>query len=251
MTETAQGRLAGKRAFVTGAGQGMGRAIALAFAREGAAVWASDRSGDAVGDTAALSDSITPVVLDVTDPVAISRELAQAGPIDVLANCAGWVHAGTIIETTDRDWELSFATNVTSMFHTIKAVVPQMLERGGGSIVNISSVVSSVAGVPNRAAYGASKAAIIGLTKSVAADYIRDGIRCNAICPGTTASPSLEGRIAAFPDAEAARAAFIARQPMGRFGRPEEMAEAALWLASDESAFATGIELVIDGGQSL
>ena len=246
-----EGRLAGKLAFVTGAGQGIGRATALALAREGATVVASGRNTEKMADLPSLDPRIRPIGLDVTDSDAVRRAIADAGPVDVLFNCAGWVHVGTILETSDEQWATSFDINVTSMFRTIRAVLPGMLERGRGSIVNVSSAVSSISGVPNRVAYGASKAAVIGLTKAVAADVIMSGVRVNAVCPGTTESPSLDERIAATGDPVAGREAFIARQPMGRLGTPQEIAAAVVWLASDESSFATGTTIVIDGGQTL
>ncbi|HEX6980878.1 MAG TPA: SDR family oxidoreductase [Alphaproteobacteria bacterium] len=245
------GRLEGKRAFVTGAGQGIGRAIALAFAREGAHVVAASRTAAKMSDLPALYQSITPIALDVTDGAAVTRAIGDGGPFDILVNCAGWVHNGTILDCSDEDWAKSLDQNVTSMFRTIRAVLPQMLARGRGAIVNVASVASSLSGVPNRAAYGASKAAVIGLTKAVARDFITSGVRCNALCPGTTHTPSLEERIQANPDPEAARRQFIARQPMGRLGTVEEMAAAAVYLVSDESAFMTGTVLVVDGGRTL
>ncbi|HYG86707.1 MAG TPA: SDR family oxidoreductase [Azospirillum sp.] len=245
------GRLAGKRAFVTGAGQGIGRAVALAFAREGATVVAASRTLSKMQDLPALEPAITPIGLDVTDGDAVARAIGEAGPLDVLFNCAGWVHNGTLLECSPEDWARSFDQNVTSMFHTIRAALPSMLERRRGAIVNVASVASSITGVANRAAYGASKAAVIGLTKAVARDVIASGVRCNALCPGTTHSPSLEDRIQASDDPEAMRRQFIARQPMGRLGTVEEMAAAAVYLASDESAFVTGTVLVVDGGQTL
>jgi 2-keto-3-deoxy-L-fuconate dehydrogenase len=242
------GRLAGKRAFVTGAGQGIGRAVAVAFAREGADVVAASRTLSKMRD---LDGAIRPVALDVTDADAVRRIAAEAGAIDILFNCAGWVHNGTILDCDLEDWTRSFDQNVTSMFHTIRAVLPGMLERRAGSIVNVASVASSLTGVANRAAYGASKAAVIGLTKAVARDHIASGVRCNALCPGTTLSPSLDARIEATDDPDATRRQFIARQPMGRLGSVEEMAAAALYLASDESSFTTGSVLTVDGGQTL
>jgi len=246
-----EGRLVGKLAFVTGAGQGIGCATALALAREGATVVAADRNTEKMAGLPSLDARIRPIGLDVTDSDAVRRAIAGAGPVDVLFNCVGWVHHGTILETSEEQWAASFDINVTSMFRTIRAVLPGMLERGRGSIVNVSSAVSSISGVPNRVAYGASKAAVIGLTKAVAADVITSGVRVNAVCPGTTQSPSLDERIAAKGDPVAGRQAFIARQPMGRLGTPEEIAAAVVWLASDESAFATGTTIVIDGGQTL
>jgi len=245
------GRLAGKRAFVTGAGQGIGRAVALAFAREGASVVAASRTLSKMQDLPGLAPGIAPLGLDVTDGAAVAKAIADAGPLDILVNAAGWVHNGTLLDCTPEDWARSFDQNVTSMFHTIRAALPAMLERGRGSIINVASVASSIAGVPNRAAYGASKAAVIGLTKAVARDAVAAGVRCNALCPGTTASPSLEDRIRATGDPEATRRQFIARQPMGRLGTVEEMAAAAVYLAGDESAFTTGTVLVVDGGQTM
>jgi len=245
-------RLAGKTALITAAGQGIGFATAELFAREGARVIATDIRLDTL---ASLSNSL-PVEgrrLDVRDPQAIAALARELGAIDVLFNCAGFVHAGSVLEATEEDWDFAFDLNVKAMYRTIRAFLPAMLDAGGGSIINMSSAASSVKGVPNRCAYGASKAAVIGLTKSVAADFVTRGIRCNAICPGTVASPSLEERIAAQADAQgasvdAARAAFVARQPMGRVGKPEEIAALALYLASDESSFTTGQAHVIDGG---
>lgn len=244
-------RLAGKRAFVTGAGQGIGRAVALAFAKEGAAVVAASRTLAKMSDLADLEAAIEPIALDVTDAVAVRREIASAGQIDILFNCAGWVHNGTILDCDEEDWARSFDQNVTSMFNTIRAALPGMIERGTGSVINVGSVASSVTGVPGRAAYGASKAAVIGLTKAVARDVIRSGVRCNALCPGTTLSPSLEARMRATDDPEATRRQFTERQPVGRLGTIEEMAAAAVYLAGDESAFTTGTVLVVDGGQTL
>ncbi len=246
------GRLAGRTAFLTAAGQGIGRATALAFAAAGARVIATDL------DTAALAgmpEGVATAALDVLDADAIVRAAAQAGDVDILFNCAGFVHQGTVLEASEADWSLAFDLNVRSMFRTIRAFLPGMLARGRGSIVNMSSVSSSIKGVPSRAVYGATKAAVIGLTKSVAADFVTRGIRCNCICPGTVASPSLEARIAANAavagSVQAARAAFVARQPMGRLGTPEEIAALAVYLASDEAAFVTGQAVVIDGGLTL
>jgi len=245
------GRLQGKRAFVTGAGQGIGRAVALAFAAEGATVTAASRSAEKMRDLPGLQAAIAPLGLDVTDGPAVARAIEAAGPLDVLANCAGWVHDGTLLDCDEDDWARSLDQNVTSIYRTLHAALPQMLARGSGSIINVASVASSITGVPRRAAYGASKAAVIGLTKAVARDCIKSGVRCNALCPGTTRSPSLEARMQATADPEATRREFVARQPMGRLGTVEEMALAAVFLASDESAFMTGNLLVIDGGQTL
>ena len=217
------GRLHGKTALVTAAGQGIGKASAELFAAEGARVHAVDIDAAALD---ALSDSVAHVA-DLTDADAIAALYEAVGPVDVLFNCAGFVHSGTILECDEEDWAFSNALNVTAMYRTIRAFLPAMLERGGGSIVNMASIASSVKGVPNRFAYGATKAAVIGLTKSVAADFVGRGIRCNAICPGTIETPSLRERLRETGDYEAARAAFVARQPMGRLGRPEEIAALA------------------------
>lgn len=243
-------RLAGKKALITAAAQGIGRASALAFAAEGARVIATDVDTDKFGD---LGDhpNITARKLDVRDGAAVNALAAELGAIDILHNVAGFVHHGTILECDDAAWEFSFDLNIKSMYRTIKAFLPAMLKAGRGSIVNIASGASSVRGIPNRFVYGTTKAAVIGLTKSVAADFIRQGIRCNAICPGTIQTPSLDDRINAFADPVEARKAFIARQPMGRLGTAEEVAAAALYLASDESAYTTGTILIVDGGFSL
>jgi 2-keto-3-deoxy-L-fuconate dehydrogenase len=248
------GRLSGKTAVVTAAGQGIGRATALAFAREGARVIASDVNNQTLVSLKDEAPSIEVRHLDVRDPAAVEAFAAEAktafGPADILFNCAGFVHHGTILDCGEEDWDFSFDLNVKSMYRTCRAFLPAMLEAGRGSIVNMSSAASSVKGVPNRFAYGTTKAAVIGLTKAIAADFVGRGIRCNAICPGTVHTPSLDERIAAQGDAEKARAAFIARQPMGRLGRPEEIAALAVYLASDESAFTTGQIHIIDGGWS-
>lgn len=243
-------RLAGKAAVVTGAGQGIGRATALAFSAEGAAaVWAVDRNAAAVADLA--NGPVRAAALDVTDGDAIAAFAARAGPVEVLFNCAGIVPHGTVLDCTEAEWAAAMDVNVGSMYRTIGAFLPGMIERGRGSIINMASVVSSISGVPNRFAYGASKAAVIGLTKSVAADYVGNGVRCNAIAPGTVDTPSLADRMAAQGDPEEARRAFVARQPMGRLGTPEEIAAIAVYLASDESAYATGSVFVADGGMTL
>ena len=237
------GRLSGKTACITAAAQGMGRAAAEAFIKEGATVIATDLKPELLADL----DGAIVRQLDVTDPVAIAVLAAEFPEVNVLYNCAGFVHAGTVLDTDDKAWQFSFDINVTAMFHTIKAFLPKMLERGQGSIINMASV-AAFKGVGNRLAYGASKAAVVGLTKSVAADYVKQGIRCNAICPGTIDTPSLQQRMRDTGDYEAGRAAFIARQPSGRLGTPDEMAWIAVYLASDESSFTTGQAHIIDGG---
>lgn len=244
------GRLSGKRAIVSAAGQGIGRASAVLFAREGATVHAVDINAATLATLAGEAPNIRTTVLDVTDAGAVDWFVAGAGAVDVLFNCAGFVHHGTILDTSEEDWDFSFNLNVRSMYRMIRAVLPGMLERGGGSIVNMSSVVSSVKGAPNRFVYGTTKAAVIGLTRSVAADFVGQGIRCNAICPGTVETPSLEGRINAFDDPVEARKLFIARQPIGRLGTAEEIANLALYLASDESSYTTGAVHIIDGAWS-
>ena len=247
------GRLHGKTAVVTAAGQGIGRACALAFAREGARVIATDLNPELLGALAkeAGGAGIVTRKLDATDAAGIDALAAELGAVDVLMNCAGFVHHGTVLSTSEREWDFSMTLNVKSMYWTIRAFLPGMLKRGKGSIVNVASGASSVRGIPNRFVYGTSKAAVIGLTKSVAADFIKQGIRCNAICPGTIATPSLEDRVAALGNIAEARKAFIARQPMGRLGTAEEVAALALHLASDESGFTTGSIHIIDGGFSL
>jgi 2-keto-3-deoxy-L-fuconate dehydrogenase len=248
-------RLQGKTAFITAAGQGIGRATALAFAREGARVIATDVNEAALASLAAESGCTTRR-LDVLDPAAIDAAVKAHGPIDVLFNCAGYVHAGSVLDCTEDEWTFAFDLNVRSMYRLIKAVLPGMLAKGNGSIINMASAAGSVKGAPNRFVYGTTKAAVIGLTKSVAADFIARGVRCNAICPGTVESPSLRERIAAQAKASGkseaeVEAMFVARQPMGRLGRPEEIAALALYLASDESRFTTGTANLVDGGWSL
>ncbi|WEZ82447.1 SDR family oxidoreductase [Rhizobium sp. 32-5/1] len=243
------GLLAGKRAVITAAAQGIGRAAAEAFQREGAIVTATDINAEKLSELKALGMNVA--TLDVTSKDAIEAFAAATGTIDVLFNCAGFVHAGTILEAGERDYDLAFDLNVKSMFRLIRVFLPGMIENGGGSIINMSSVAGVPAGVPNRFVYSASKAAVIGLTKSIAIDYIKQGIRCNAIAPGTVQSPSLEQRMRAQGNYEEARAAFIGRQPMGRLGEPEEIAALAVYLGSDVSAYTTGHVHVIDGGLSL
>ncbi len=245
------GRLKGKVALLTAAAAGIGRAAAMAFAAEGARAIATDVNLEGLAGLEAETRR-----LDVRSSEAVVALAREIGPIDVLFNCAGFVHHGTILECSDEDWDFSFDLNVKSMHRTIRAFLPGMLENGGGSIVNVASAASSVRGIPNRYAYGASKAAVIGLTKSLAADFIRRGVRCNAICPGTVASPSLDQRIATLAtqtgqSVETVRMAFVDRQPMGRLGRPEEVAALAVYLASGESAFTTGQIHLVDGGWSM
>ena len=245
------GRLTGKTAVVTAAGQGIGRATAIAFADEGAVVWATDINEELLKDISRDRPGIRTRRLDVLQSQHVDDFAAEVGTIDILFNCAGYVHHGTILECAEKDWDFSFDLNVKSMYRTCRAFLPAMLKAGKGSIINMSSAASSVKGVPNRFVYGSTKAAVIGLTKAIAVDFIRCGIRCNAICPGTVQSPSLEQRIAAQGDVEKVRAEFVARQPMGRIGRPEEIAALAVYLASDESGFTTGQTHLIDGGFSL
>ena len=239
--------LSGKIALVTAAGQGIGRASAEAFARAGAQVYATDINESALADVG-KAENITAIKLDVLDDGDIASVLHQTGPLDVLFNCAGFVHAGNILDCSEEDWDFAFALNAKAQYRLCKAVLPGMLEKGGGSIINMASVASSIKGVPNRFAYCASKAAVIGLTKSIAADFVTQGIRCNAICPGTVDSPSLHDRLRATGDYEKAMQDFIARQPMGRVGDAEEVAALALYLASDMSGFTTGQTHTIDGG---
>jgi 2-keto-3-deoxy-L-fuconate dehydrogenase len=241
-------RLKGKTAVVTAAGAGIGRATALAFAAEGARVLASDIDADALGDVATAGCETA--ALDVTDSAAVTAYAAQAGAPDVVFNCAGFVHHGTILDCAPEEFDFSVNLNLRGTYQVTRAFLPAMLEAGGGSIVNVASAVSSMIAAPNRFVYGATKAAVIGMTKSIAADFVTRGIRCNAICPGTVESPSLEGRLSALGDYDTARAAFVARQPMGRIAEPEEIAALAVYLASDESAYMTGQAIAIDGGWS-
>ncbi|PSS64975.1 NAD(P)-dependent oxidoreductase [Ensifer sp. NM-2] len=240
--------LLGKVVLITAAAQGIGRATALAFAKAGAKVHATDINTEALAALAAEA-SVETHRLDVLDPGAVEALVEKIGQVDVLFNCAGFVHAGSILDMKDADLEFAFDLNVKAMIRTIRAVLPGMLSRKDGSIINMASVASSIKGVPNRFAYGVTKAAVIGLTKSVAADYVADGIRCNAICPGTVESPSLQDRMRAQGDYDAARAAFIARQPMGRIGTPEEIADLALYLAG--ATYTSGQAYAIDGGWTI
>lgn len=239
-------RLKGRTAFVTAAGAGIGLATARAFAGEGARVVATDIEEAALAPLAA--EGIETHRLDVTDSAAVAAIAARVGAVAILFNCAGFVHSGTILDCDETAFDFSMNLNVKGPYRVTRAFLPAMLEAGGGAIINIASVASSMIAAPNRFVYGATKAAVIGMTKSIAADYVTRGIRCNAICPATVESPSLEQRLHATGDYEAARAAFIARQPMGRIGQPEEIAALAVYLASDEAAFVTGQALAIDGG---
>ena len=241
-------RLKGKRALITAAGQGIGRASALAMAREGASVLATDVNAAALESLAA--EGVETRLLNVRDPASIAAAVAEAGPVDVLFNCAGFVANGTILDCDEEQWAFSLDLNMTAMYRMCRAFLPGMLERGSGSIINMASVASSVIAAPNRFVYGATKAGVIGLTKAIAADFILRGIRCNAICPGTVESPSLEDRLRATGDYEAARKAFVARQPIGRIGKAEEIAALVVYLGSDESSYTTGVAHVIDGGWS-
>ena len=245
------GRLAGKTAIVTSAAQGIGRASAIAMAREGAKVWATDIRGDLLESLPGEQAGIETFTLDVLKQSEVDAAAARVGTPDILFNCSGFVHAGTIMETDDKAWDFSFDLNVKAHYRMIKAFMPGWLERGRGTIINMASAASSIKGVPNRFAYGATKAAVIGMTKALAADHTAQGIRVNAICPGTVDSPSLMERLKATGDFEAAKSAFISRQPMGRMARAEEIGMLVVYLASDESAFVTGQTFVIDGGWSV
>jgi 2-keto-3-deoxy-L-fuconate dehydrogenase len=242
------GRLQGKRAFVTAAGQGIGRASALAMAREGAHVIATDVNEATLGSLAA--EGLETRVLNVRDPAAVTKAAAAAGRVDVLFNCAGFVASGTILDCDEEQWAFSFDLNVTAMYRMCRAFLPGMIAGGGGSIINMASVASSIIAAPNRFAYSGTKAAVIGLTKSIAADFITKGVRCNAVCPGTVDTPSLQQRMADTGDYEAGRKAFLARQPTGKLAQAEDIAGLVVFLASDESAFCTGAAHVIDGGWS-
>jgi len=249
------GRLAGKSALITAAGQGIGYATAIAMANEGAAVLATDVKPELLERFKGVS-GVTTRKLDVLDDAAIARTLDELPPLDILFNCAGYVHQGTILDCTPKDWDFSFNLNVRAMYMTIKCALPKMLERYeksriGASIINMASIAGSIKGLPNRFAYGASKAAVVGLTKAVAADYVQKGIRCNGIAPGTVDTPSLHERIGAFADPVEARRMFIARQPMGRLAKPEEIAPIIVFLASDEAAFVTGNIYSCDGGMTI
>jgi 2-keto-3-deoxy-L-fuconate dehydrogenase len=244
-------RLEGKVALITAAGQGIGRATALSFAHEGAKVWATDINEAALESLKKEESTIEIRLLDVRSRGSVEAIAVETGPVDVLFNCAGYVHQGTVLDCAEEAWDFSFDLNVSSMYRTCRTYLPGMLAKGGGSIINMSSIVSSLKGAPNRFAYATTKAAVIGLTKAIAADFVTKGVRCNAICPGTVETPSLGERMASTGDTAAARTNFIARQPMGRLGKPEEIASAALYLASEESAFTTGQTLIIDGGWSI
>lgn len=243
--------LKGKTAVITAAGQGIGLASAILFAESGATVYATDINQASLNELAKSHPEIKTRTLDVRDNNAILKLAGEVGIIDILFNCAGYVHQGDLVACSQADWDFSFDLNVGSMYRMCHAFLPAMLKKKSGCIINMASVVSSIKGAPNRAAYGATKGAVIGLTKAIAADYVASNIRCNAICPGTIDTPSLADRIAAQGDAEKVRAAFVARQPMGRLGQPNEIAGMALYLASDESAFVTGQTFVIDGGWSI
>jgi 2-keto-3-deoxy-L-fuconate dehydrogenase len=244
------GRLAGKTAFITAAGQGIGKGAAAAFAREGARVWASDINPATLREIDG-QQGIRTRVLDVTDEAAVGKVAQEVGDIDVLFNCAGYVHHGTILDCTPKDWDFSFNVNVKSMYYVTRAFLPGMLKKGKGSIINMSSIASSVRGLPNRFVYGATKAAVVGFTKAIAADFVKQGIRCNCIGPGTVDTPSLGERIKAFADPVQARKDFIARQPMGRLGTVDDITGILVFLASDESLFATGNMYSIDGGMTI
>ncbi len=243
-------RLKGKTALVTAAGQGIGRASVLAMAAEGAQVLATDVNAQLLESYAGVAN-VTTARLDVTDKAAIQALVARIAPVNVLFNCAGVVHNGSILQATDEEWSFAFDLNVRAQYWMIQAVLPKMLEAGGGSIINMASVCSSLKGLPNRFIYGTSKAAVVGLTKSVAADFVGQGIRCNAIAPGTVDTPSLSDRINSYPDPVEARKNFIARQPMGRLAQAHEIAPIVVYLASDESVFATGQLFSVDGGMTI
>jgi 2-keto-3-deoxy-L-fuconate dehydrogenase len=244
-------RLMGKKVLITAAGQGMGRAAAIAMANEGAKVFATDINTDMLEALSEENSAIETFELDVLDPLAIAKAPEKTGPLTTLFNCAGFVHNGTILDMSDDDWDFSFTLNVRSQFRLIQAYLPGMLSKKDGSIINMASVASSIKGAPNRCLYGSTKAAILGLTKAVAADYVSKGIRCNALCPGTIMTPSLEDRMRETGDYENAKIEFLARQPIGRFASSEEVVGILIHLASDESKFTTGTFQIVDGGWSL
>lgn len=252
---SATSRLQGKHMLITAAAQGIGRASALACAREGASVIATDINQSLLQELAALSPNIHVELLDVREPAQIKALAARTAPLDVLFNCAGMVHNGSVLECSDTDWAMSFDLNVTSMHSMIRAFLPGMLERAqqtqSASIINMASMASSIKGFPNRYAYGATKAAVIGLSKAIAADFVAKGLRCNTLCPGTVDTPSLRGRIAASPDPVAAEKNFIARQPIGRLATVDDITPMVVFLASDESRFVTGRNLLVDGGVTI
>ena len=244
------GRLVGKRCLVTAAAAGIGRAGALMMAREGADVIATDIDAAKLGELDGTAN-LTTRRLDVRDSDAVRAAAAEIGRLDALVNCAGFVHHGTILDSSEADWDFAFDLNVKSLYRTLTAFLPAMIEGGGGSIVNVASVASSIKAAPNRALYGATKAAVLGLSKAVAVDFVKQGIRCNAICPGTVETPSWHDRVGASSDPEQAKRDFVARQPMGRVGTADEIAALIVYLASNESAFTTGTEHIIDGGWSM
>ena len=245
-------RLRNKNILLTAAAQGIGHASLLRFLEEGATVWATDINPKPLEVLNYPEQQLKVLKLDVCDPVAISKLIEEIGTIDVLFNCAGFVHSGTILECTENDWDMAFEINVRSMYRLAKITIPRMVSNGSGVIINMASVASSVKGIPNRFVYGTSKAAVIGLTKAIAADFVSQGIRCNAICPGTVETPSLNERmVAQGGDLEQVRSAFVARQPMGRIGTPEEIANLAVYLSSDESSYTTGAVFSIDGGMTI
>ena len=245
------GKLAGQVALVTSAGQGIGRASAIALAEAGATVFATDVRMDLLENISDVHPNLAGFALNVLEQSAVDAALIKTGPIDILFNCSGFVHHGTALECAEKDWDFSFDLNVKAHYRMIRAYLPGMLAKGKGNVINMASVASSIKGAPNRFVYGASKAAVIGMTKALAADFVTKGIRCNAICPGTVETPSLYDRMRAQGDFEKAKAAFIARQPMGRLAQPEEIAKMVVYLASDDSAFMTGQTMIIDGGWSL
>ena len=245
-------RLQNKNILLTAAAQGIGHASLLRFLEEGATVWATDINLKPLEALHYSEQQLKVRKLDVCDPGAITKLIEEIGTIDVLFNCAGFVHSGTILECTEDDWDMAFEINVRSMYRLTRKIIPRMVANGGGVIINMASVASSVKGVPNRFVYGTSKAAVIGLTKAIAADFVSQGIRCNAICPGTVETPSLNERmVAQGGDLEQVRSAFVARQPMGRIGTPEEIANLAVYLSSDESSYTTGAVFAIDGGMTI